>query len=132
MTTAAAQAHAEGFGSLEERAVYMELVRRSLTPGLDFSYQSRFFGGRLEKGGLVVDFLIYNPTGLAINPVGEYYHYDQGSDQKAQDRYASAQLAAEGITLIFIDDVDIHRDVRYYVGEALQFRDHSRMTRGIV
>lgn len=132
MVTAAAQAQAEGFGSLEEKMVYQELLRRRYKLGEDFTYQTSFLGGRLDKGGLVIDFLFYNPPGLAINPLGYYYHYLQGVQQRVDDRMSKAVLASFGITLVFIDAEDVHRDVRYYVGEALSFRDHSRHTRGIV
>lgn len=132
MTTASQRARALGFGSVEEEMVFNELVRRGLQHGDDFTFQNRFFGGRLDKGGIILDFLFYNPPGLAINVQGVYYHYEQGVDQKAQDQIARIQIAAEGIDLIFIDDDDVHRDVRYYVDEALHFRDHSRITRGII
>ena len=132
MTTASQQVRALGFGSVEEFMVFQELLRRGLKNGEDFTFQARFFGGRMDKGGLVVDFLFYTPPDLAIAVQGVYYHYSQGVDAKAQDIYARAQLASEGITLIFLDDEDIHQDVKYYVGEALQYRDYSRITRGIV
>lgn len=132
MVTAAAQAHAQGFGSVEEQMVFQELLRRGLKHGQDFTYQNRFFGGRLDKGGLIVDFLFSNPPDLAINVTGFYFHYQQGVEQLAQDRYAIIQLAQQGITLVEIDDTDIHQDVKYFVGEALKYRDHSLRARGMV
>lgn len=112
--------------------MFQELQRRGLVHEVDFLYQSRFFGGRLDKGGLVVDFTFNNPPGLAINVQGVFFHYEQGVDVKAADRIAWVQLTAQGIHLIFLDDEDILEDVQFYVGEALQFRDHSRMTRGLL
>ena len=132
MVTAAKQAEALGFGSVEEQMVFEELLRRGYKHGEDFTYQAPFFGGRVDKGGLVVDFLFSNPPGLAINPLGEYYHYEQGIEQRTADKISKVMLAGQGITLIFIDSEDLHRDLRFYVGEALAFRDHSRHTRGIV
>ena len=132
MVTEAARAHAEGFGSIEEKMVFQELLRRGYKSGEDYTYQSPVFGGRVDKGGLVVDFLFTNPPGLAINPLGEYYHYEQGIAQRVDDKMSKVMLASLGITLIFIDSEDLHRDVKFYVGEALNFHDHSRHARGIV
>ena len=132
MVTAAQQARALGFGSIEEQMVFEELVRRGYKLGIDFDYQSTVRGGRVDKGGLVVDFLFSNPPGLAINPLGTYFHYAHGVDQRAHDLLSRIVLLQQGITLIFIDDTDLHRDVRYYVGEALQFRDHSSYAMGKV
>lgn len=121
----------EGFlGSLPEYLVFAELVRRGKEPGIDFSFQSPLMGGRIEKGGVVIDFLFNDPPGLAINVQGVFFHYEMGWETRARDEIARVQLAGQGITLIFIDEDDIMENVRYYVGEALQYRDHSRMTRG--
>jgi len=115
-------------GSLPEFLVFQELKRRGLREGIDFSYQSAFQGGRLQKGGMIVDFLFVNPPGLAINVQGDYYH--AGPQSRRQDRIVQAQLAGEGITMIFVDESDILSDVRRIVGAALQFRDLSRLRPG--
>ena len=112
-------------GSAPEILVFGELRRRGLQPGVDFDTQVGF-GPSNEKGSNVPDFVFHNPPGLAINIQGVWIHYGQGSDKIAADRLLRAQLAGQGITLIFIDADDIEDNVRYYVGEALQFRDHSR------
>ena len=45
-------------GYLHERIVYKFMVHRlRLIPEVDFTFQSSQFGGRLELGGIVVDFL---------------------------------------------------------------------------
>ena len=130
MTTLSQQVRAQGFGSVEEFLVYNELRRRGLQPDIDFSYQSPVFGGRLDKGGLVVDFLFTNPPGLAMNPLGAYWHGTP--EARARDLLSRALLAGQGITLIFLDDDAIARDVKYVVGEALNFRDSSRLARGVL
>lgn len=98
-----------------------------MRPGIEFIYQSPLFGGRTIRGGYVIDFLILDPPDLAINVQGEFWHYQRGSEVMATDKMARAQMAGQGIVLIFIDESDILEDVRYYVGEALQYRDHSRL-----
>lgn len=86
-------------------------------------------GGRIEKGGAVIDFLFLNPPDLAINVQGEYWHYELGSEVRARDVIIRQSLAAWGITLIFIDESDLLSDPEYYVRQALNYRDLSRLGR---
>ena len=86
-------------------------------------------GGRLDKGGVVIDFMFHNPPNLAVNVQGVYYHYGKGVIELTRDKIGRAQLAGLGITLIFVDEDDLIRDVEYYVREALIFKDHSRIGR---
>lgn len=87
-------------------------------------------GGRMDKGGFVIDFLFTNPPNLAVNVQGVYYHYEFGIETKARDVMARASLAGQNVTLIFIDDDDLLRDPTYYCREALAYRDHSRLGGG--
>lgn len=113
-------------GSLPEFLVFQELVRRGKKPGVDFTYQSAFQGGRLQKGGMVLDFLFNDPPDLAINVQGTYFH----AGTQRLDAIVRAQMAGQGITVIFIDEADILEDVRRVVGAALQYRDLSRLGPG--
>jgi len=117
-------------GSIPEYIAYMEFIRAGKEPGIDFTYQSPLLGGRMTKGGVVLDFEFMNPPDLAVNIQGVYYHYEFGADQKARDQIARAQMAGTGITLVFIDEDDLLEDPSYYIDEALNYRDHSRMGRG--
>ena len=117
-------------GSLPEYLVYTALIQLGKQPGLDFVYQSPLMGGRLERGGLVIDVLFINPPDLAINVQGEYFHQQQGSTAIARDKMARAQLAGQGITLIFIDAGDVTADPVRYVRDALNYIDHSFLGRG--
>ena len=87
-------------------------------------------GGRIQKGGVVIDFDFSNPPDLAINVQGVYFHYQFGVETAARDRMAKAQLAGEGKNLVFIDEDDLLEDPDYYVMEALRYRDHSRLGGG--
>lgn len=87
-------------------------------------------GGRLQKGGVVIDFLFSDPPDLAINVQGVYYHYGMGREVRGRDIIGREQLAMQGLTLIFIDEDDLIEDARYYVSQALEYRDHSRLSRG--
>ena len=114
-------------GSKPEYLCYETLISVGKRPNEDFIYQSPLAGGRMDKGGLVVDFVFANPPDLAINVQGVYYHYEFGIETKARDLIARVQLAGNGITLIFIDDDDLIQDPKYYVEEALRYRDHSQI-----
>ena len=116
-------------GSLPERMVIRELRRRGLQQDIDFFFQGTLFGGRAVRGGYVPD-IVFGPTypGLAFNIQGVYWHYGQGFEVIARDRLQREQMAGQGITLIFLDEDDVLKDVRYYVGEGLEYKDHSRLS----
>ena len=118
-------------GSLPEYLVNEALIELGKEPDLDFFYQSPFAGGRMQKGGLVIDFIFVNPPDLAINVQGEYYHYEMGADIRARDLIARSMLAGDGITLIFIDESDVHKDAIGYTRDALRYRDRSRLGGGV-
>ena len=118
-------------GSLPEYLVNEALIKLGKEPDVDFFYQSPFAGGRMQRGGLVLDFIFVNPPDLAINVQGEYYHYEMGADTKARDLLARAMLAGDGITLIFLDESDVHQDAVGYTRDALRYRDRSRLGGGV-
>ena len=116
-------------GSLPEWQFHASLLELGYQPNEDFTYQSPLMGGRLDKGGLVIDFLFDNPPNLAVNVQGVYYHYELGADTRARDIFARESLAGQGITLIFVDDDYLAQDPLGTTREALQFRDSSRLGR---
>ena len=117
-------------GSVPEYVAYQTFVEIGLEPGEDFTYQSPLMGGRMDKGGIILDFLFTNPPNLAVNVQGVYYHYEFGVEAKARDIMARASLAGQNLTLVFIDDDDLMADPTYYCREALAYRDHSRLGGG--
>jgi len=114
-------------GSLPEYIANQAFIALGKVPNEDFIYQSPTMGGRLDKGGAVLDFLFFNPPDLSVNIQGVYYHYEFGLEVSGRDKMARAQLAGQGITLIFIDDDDLLRDPKYHIEEALKYRDHSQL-----
>ena len=114
-------------GSIPEFIAYQAFIKAGKQPGVDFTYQSPLMGGRMTKGGAVLDFEFSNPPDLVVNIQGVYYHYEFGIETKARDLVARVQLAGNGIALIFIDDDDLIQDPKYYVEEALKYRDHSQI-----
>jgi len=113
-------------GSRPEWAIYWALMSLGLKEGIDFTYQSAQMGGRLAKGGSVVDFLFYNPPNLAINVQSVYYHY-RGAVAQVRGQMQRAQLEGYGLRVIYIEEEDALRNPQWYVQQALKFRDHSRM-----
>ena len=114
-------------GSKPEWIFYASLIELGYQPGNDFSYQSPLMGGRLDKGGIIIDFMFNNPPDLAVKVHGVYYHYELGAQTTARDIFARQSLAGLGITLIFVDEDDLEQDPVGVAREALQFRDSSRL-----
>lgn len=117
-------------GTEPEVIFYNALRRQGLKDGPDFTFQGRELGGRAEKGGLVLDFVFTNPPRLNVNINGVYWHYRFGSETIQRDIIAREVLAAQGDTLIFVDEDDLSVDPDFYTKEALAFRDHSKIARG--
>ena len=116
-------------GSVPEYLCWQALVKLGLRPDIDFQYQSQLAGGRQDKGGMVIDFLIFNPPNIAINVQGVYYHYEKGAAVRQSDILTRAFMAAEGINLIFVDEDDLIDDARKIVADALAGIDRSRAGR---
>jgi len=109
-------------GTLPEYLVYKELVKI----GIEFEYQANQMGGRLSVGGAVVDFLIPS-LNLALQIQGLYWHYQRSSTQKARDAISRASLEGMGLTVIYLDEDDLMRNPNFYVKEALEMRDYSKL-----
>ena len=58
------------FGSKNEQNVYYALTKFEI----QFDYQVPIFGGRLQRGGIVLDFLVRNPFDIAVPVHGDYWH----------------------------------------------------------
>ena len=114
-------------GSEPEWIFQSALIRLGYLPDQDFSYQSPLMGGRLDKGGAIIDFVFYNPPDLAVNIQGVYYHYEMGADTKARDIMIRESMAGQGTHLIFIDEDDLREDPVGVTRLALNYRDVSRL-----
>lgn len=106
-----------------ERAVYRALIRLGYKDGVDFFPQSKMFGGRQVKGGLVADFQIPRLS-LIIRVQGEYFH--SRSDAKARDALQKIYATGEGWTVIDIMAEDALRNAYFYVQEAIRGVSHAR------
>lgn len=112
------EAPANWLGSLPEYAVFLALTRMKV----DFEFQSAQMGGRLTKGGAVVDFFIPS-LNLALNVQSNYWHYSSAG-KIASDKAQRITLEGMGIQVIWIQEEDALRDPFFYVAEALKGREH--------
>ena len=114
-------------GSFPEWLFFASLIQLGYQHGEDFSYQSPLQGGRMDKGGAIIDFMFYNPPDLAVNVQGVYYHYELGAETKARDIMIREALAGMGITLVFVDEDDLLQDPLGITRDALNYQDKSRL-----
>jgi len=63
------------FASKQEELEYI-ILTEALERGeiIGFDYQEQLFGGRSVRGGIVLDFLVYNPLSVAVMVQGSYWH----------------------------------------------------------
>jgi|TARA_R100001530_G_scaffold40588_1_gene31164 hypothetical protein len=115
-------------GTGPEYLCWQALLKLGLKPDIDFSYQSQLAGGRMQKGGRVVDFEIYNPPDIAINVQGLFFHYEKGAAVRQSDILTREYLATLGIQLIFVDEDDLIENARAIVADALAGIDRSRFS----
>ena len=127
-------------GSLPEWMVYAELERLGYTGSgwlgssvqvseatADFIYRHSLAGGQAEFAGFAIGFLFQRPPGLAFSIVGDYYQHIYSRRSVVHDLAARSLLARLGRRLIFLEERDILRDVKYIVDLGLQGIDHSRV-----
>ena len=128
-TQAVPEIPADFAGNINEWAVYWALLQFGKRPDVDFRFQVSRLGGRQTLGGAVVDFLMIDGSGIAINPQGLYVHYAE-QESIVRDVAQRFHLSLMGIQLIWIDEDHLQADPLYYVGEALRGIDHSRGAAG--
>ena len=109
-------------GSEATWLVYESLVKHGKRPGVDFSYQPRNRGRRMDMD-TSTDFVL--PPDLALQVQEAYYEHPSGIETRGTDMIAKAQLAGIGITMILLNHSMLKQDPDWLVSEALQYRDHS-------
>ena len=85
---------------------------------IPFDFQWEIFGGVSRRGGLIVDFIVWNPM---INPLlvhGEYWHRGeaQGGDVTRMVAIASYfKIAIENILVLWGEDAQSQEEVEQWV-----------------
>ena len=81
----AAPVEETGSASLEERILFKTLTQRRIP----FDFQSSMFGGRAQLGGIVADFIFWEPR-IVIRVQGTLWH--KGAEPEARDAIQKAKL----------------------------------------
>jgi very-short-patch-repair endonuclease len=96
-------------GTKPERIVYQFLLRLSMVPQIDFTFQSSLEGGRIEMGGLVVDFL-FPQMKMVLQVQGPTHDTFLRS---AKDEEQHMLLSAMGYEVVSIDMETIYDEPRF-------------------
>ena len=124
MTTRESLAPDDWAGTEGEYVAFDALTRAGKQPGRDFSYRASSQGRRLESD-VEVNFLFFNPPDLAMQVQESFYNHHSGLETRGRDILARAQLAGNGVSLIFLDYDKLIQDADWLVSEALRYHDHS-------
>lgn len=93
----------EVYGSLEERIVYKELLRRKE----HFTFQSSMMGGRLELGGLVADFVLPERR-MIIQVQGTIWH--EPYPMRVRDALQASVFQNLGYDVVYIWDWQVRNE----------------------
>jgi hypothetical protein len=100
--------HGQPAGSTDELRVSISLDKL----GLEYQYQVPIYGGRMRRGGQVIDFVVFNPFPVPVFVNGEYWHTGQlGEEDKlklatAQQYYNRIPVVLWGKDLQTQEDTD--------------------------
>ena len=98
-----AVSHDKVKGSLPERIIYKELLKRQI----EFDFQPSIEGGRLQLGGMVADFILQDRP-LIIRVQGSTWHTPYRAEQK--DESQKMYMEAMGYIVVDIWDWEIAND----------------------
>lgn len=101
--------------SLEEWRVAQALNRLKIR----YDYQVAIFGGRAVRGGLVVDFVIYNPWKIPLMVHGEYWHNGRLGADDAYSQAAVRQYYGREPVVIWGREVQTVEDAVRVVSERV-------------
>ena len=104
-------------GTEPEYFIFLAILRTGRKEPVDFIFQKAFFGGRLTRGGVVADFMIFSPR-VAINVQGARFHLST-AHQRTNDRLQRAALEGSGIRMEFISDFEAVNGPDKAVREAI-------------
>ena len=105
-------------GSEAAWIVYKTITSLGKEPVKDFTYRPRTAGDD-------ADCMFSSPPHLALRVQESFYDHHSGVETRGTDIMKKAQMAGEGINLIFLSHAMLQDDPEWLITEALQYRDHS-------
>ena len=82
---------------------------------IPFDYQWEIFGGTTRRGGLVVDFVVYNPMATPFEVNGDYWHRDEQGGENKLDIIAIEQHFKREVIVMWGEDMETKDDVEQFV-----------------
>ncbi|MCK5610957.1 hypothetical protein KAR91_54295, partial [Candidatus Pacearchaeota archaeon] len=83
-----------------------------------FDYQWEIFGGTSRVGGLIVDFVVWNPMMTPLPVHGDYWHRGELKGEDKRDLIAIADyfhIGVENIPVLWGQDAETKEDVEQWV-----------------
>lgn len=102
-------------GSMEEWRVGVALMRYKV----DFRYQVPILGGRLLRGGQLLDFLLYIPYALPLPVFGNYWHRAQLRNEDKLKLAILWQIYRVEPEIIWGDEVQTQEDANIRIREVI-------------
>lgn len=99
------------FGSKNEEYVYYALVKYELP----FDYQVPILGGTSQRGGIVLDFLVYNPFKTAVPVHGNYWHRANLSSDEQYALGVLIQRFDNRVVVLWGDETDTPEEAEHAV-----------------
>lgn len=100
--------------SKKEWWVYLALLKYKI----EFRFQWEIYGGTTRRGGLIIDFVVWNPRMTPLLVHGDYWHRNelQGGDKTALIAIASYfNIGVENIPILWGENSQSKEDVFAWV-----------------
>lgn len=80
-----------------------------------FQFQFQIFGGTSRRGGLIVDFLVWNPMATPFEVNGNYWHRNEMDSGDKTDLIAIEQYFKKEAIIMWGEDMQTKDDVFAFV-----------------
>lgn len=101
-----------GSNSLSEWLFYCALTKELGPEGDQWTYQSSYLGGRYQRGGAVVDFVIFTPRyNIGVRIQSFYYHVAANTEKQVSDYEQRMALERYGLRIVDVYEQDYIHDL---------------------
>ena len=97
--------------SKEEWWTYLALMKYEIP----FDYQWEIAGGTSRRGGLIVDFVVYNPMQTPFEVNGDYWHKDEMDGMDKMDLITIEEHFKREVIVMWGKDSETKEDVEAFV-----------------